>query len=104
LFVHLTGRQSPGAYVVSIGFLLLAFCTALAWSYYGDKPLTYLFGPPAVLSYRLVYLEGFFVAAQLDTSVIWNMTAITMIFMALPNLVGMLLLHRDMESTTQDYW
>ena len=37
-----------GKYIVSIGLMLFAFSTAIAWSYYGDRAMTYLFGPKSV--------------------------------------------------------
>jgi alanine or glycine:cation symporter, AGCS family len=33
-----------GKYIVAIGLLLFAFSTAISWSYYGDRAITYLFG------------------------------------------------------------
>ena len=44
-----------GQYIVSIGLMLFAFSTAIAWSYYGDRAMTYLFGTKSVfpLSSRL---------------------------------------------------
>ncbi|MGV0034061.1 MAG: alanine:cation symporter family protein, partial [Candidatus Azotimanducaceae bacterium WSBS_2022_MAG_OTU7] len=60
-----------GKYIVSIGLVLFAFTTAVAWSYYGDRAMTYLFGTASVLPYRVLYVIGFFVAAISDTSLIW---------------------------------
>ena len=48
-----------GKYIVSIGLMLFAFSTAVAWSYYGDRATTYLFGLKAVLPYRIAYVVGF---------------------------------------------
>lgn len=93
-----------GQYIVSIGLLLFAFSTAIAWSYYGDRAITYLFGHAGVLPFRLVYIAGFFLAAQADTTLIWNLSAVTLFFMAMPNLIGILLLRKDMKATTEDYW
>lgn len=93
-----------GQYVVSVGLLLFAFSTAIAWSYYGDRAITYLFGPSAVLPYRIVYVVGFFYAAFADTTIVWNVSLITIVLMTLPNLVGILLLSREMKQTTDDYW
>jgi AGCS family alanine or glycine:cation symporter len=95
---------NAGEYIVSIGLLLFAFTTAIAWSYYGDRAITYLFGPAAVLPYRLLYIAGFFLAAQADTTLIWNLSAVTLFFMAMPNLVGILLLRKDMKNTVDGYW
>lgn len=93
-----------GQYIVSVGLLLFAFSTAIAWSYYGDRAVTYLVGPAGVTPYRLVYVAGFFLAAQADTTLVWNISAVTLFFMAMPNLVGILLLRRDMKATVADYW
>ena len=43
-------------------------------------------------------------AAQADTTLIWNLSAVTLFFMAMPNLIGILLLRKDMKATTEDYW
>lgn len=93
-----------GQYIVSIGLLLFAFSTAIAWSYYGDRAITYLLGPAAVMPYRVVYVFGFFYAAFADTTLVWNVSLITIVLMTLPNLVGILLLSREMKRTTNDYW
>lgn len=95
---------ASGEYIVSIGLLLFAFSTAIAWSYYGDRAITYLFGSAGVLPFRLVYIAGFFLAAQADTTLIWNLSAVTLFFMAMPNLIGILLLRKDMKTTVEDYW
>ena len=82
-----------GKYIVSIGLMLFAFSTAVAWSYYGDRATTYLFGLKAVLPYRIAYVVGFFIAAIADTSLIWLLSAVTIGLMTLPNLFAMLMLH-----------
>ncbi|MEQ9303190.1 MAG: amino acid carrier protein, partial [Marinoscillum sp.] len=49
-----------GQYIVSIGLLLFAFSTAISWSYYGDRAMTFLFGTKSVIYYRIVYVIAFF--------------------------------------------
>ena len=93
-----------GKYIVSIGLVLFAFSTAVAWSYYGDRAMTYLFGVKSVLPYRLVYVLGFFVAAIADTSLVWLVSAITIAFMTLPNLFAIVMLRKEMKDTVADYW
>ncbi|MCB1692249.1 MAG: sodium:alanine symporter family protein [Pseudomonadales bacterium] len=93
-----------GQYIVSIGLVLFAFSTAVAWSYYGDRAMTYLFGVRSVVPYRVLYVAGFFLAAITDTSLVWLVSAITIAFMTLPNLLTILLLHREMKQTIDDYW
>lgn len=93
-----------GKYIVSIGLMLFAFSTAIAWSYYGDRAMTYLAGPKSVLPYRIVYVLGFFYAALADTTIVWNVSLITIVLMTVPNLVGILFMHKEMKQTVTEYW
>lgn len=93
-----------GRYVVAIGLLLFAFSTAIAWSYYGDRAMTFLFGPKSVTGYRIVYVAGFFWASFSDTTLIWNLAAVTVVVMTLPNLLGILLLRKEMKEEVSKYW
>lgn len=93
-----------GQYIVSIGLLLFAFSTAISWSYYGGRAITYLFGSGAVVYYRIVYVIGFFIASFVDTTLVWVFSGITIAFMTIPNLFGILMLHKDMKLTVKKYW
>lgn len=93
-----------GRYIVVIGLVLFAFTTAVAWSYYGDRAMTYLFGVKSVIYYRGAYVAGFFVAAISDTSLVWLIAAITIAFMTLPNLFTILVLRKEMKQIIADYW
>jgi AGCS family alanine or glycine:cation symporter len=101
-------KRSPfgeyGKYIVTIGLLLFAFSTAISWSYYGDRAITYLFGATAVKYYHIIYVIGFFLASFTDTTIIWTLSGITIALMTIPNLVGILLLHKDMKTTLKEYW
>lgn len=93
-----------GQYAVTIGLVLFAFSTALAWSYYGDRGMTYLIGVQAIMPYRMVYVVGFFLATVVDTSLIWLISAVTLALMAIPNLVGIMLMRKEVRQLTRDYW
>jgi len=93
-----------GQYIVSIGLMLFAFSTAIAWSYYGDRAMTYLAGPRSVMPYRVVYVAGFVWASFSDTTVVWALSAVAIVIMTLPNLFGILLLSKEMKQTVRTYW
>lgn len=95
---------NSGRYIVAIGLLLFAFSTAIAWSYYGDRSVTYLVGAKYVVVYRIIFVLGFFLASFTDTTIIWNVSLITIAFMTVPNLIGLLILHKEVKSTIKDYW
>ena len=93
-----------GQYIVSIGLMLFAFSTAIAWSYYGDRAMTYLLGPRSVMPYRVIYVAGFVWAAFSDTTLVWALSAVAIVVMTLPNLFGIMLLCKEMKETVNDYW
>ncbi|MEA3462692.1 MAG: amino acid carrier protein, partial [Bacteroidota bacterium] len=93
-----------GQYIVSIGLLLFAFSTAISWSYYGGRAVTYLFGTKYVIYYRMIYVAGFFVASFTDTTIVWNLSYITIAIMTIPNLFGLLVLRKDIKGTIGKYW
>ncbi|GAP76347.1 Na(+)-linked D-alanine glycine permease [Pseudoalteromonas sp. SW0106-04] len=93
-----------GKYIVSIGLLLFAFSTAIAWSYYGDRAMTYLLGSRSVMPYRVFYVAGFFWASFADTTLVWKLAAVAIVVMTLPNLFGIMLLRKEMKDSVKDYW
>ncbi len=93
-----------GQYIVSIGLLLFAFSTVISWSYYGDRAMTFLFGTKSVFYFRIAYVIGFFLASFTDTTIVWIFSGIAIACMTIPNLIGILFLHKDMKETVSDYW
>ena len=83
---------------------MFAFSTAIAWSYYGDRAITYLVGTRWITPYRVVYVIGFFLATIVDTGLIWLISAVTLALMTLPNLIGITLMRKEIKSMTQAYW
>jgi AGCS family alanine or glycine:cation symporter len=95
---------SKGEYIVSIGLLLFAFSTVISWSYYGGRAITYLLGRKFVMPYRIIYIICFFLAALIDTTVVWSLAYVVIVLMAVPNLFGIMMLHKDMKHSVKDYW
>lgn len=93
-----------GRFIIPISLLLFAFSTAIAWSYYGDRAVTFLWGIKYVRYYRVLYVLGFFAAAIIDTTIIWTFSGIAIALMTIPNIIGILLLRKDMKETVADYW
>ena len=56
------------------------------------------------MGYRIIFVMGFFLASFTDTTIIWNLSLLTVAFMAIPNLIGLLVLHREVKKTIRDYW
>ena len=92
-----------GQYIVSIALVLFAFSTTIAWSYYGDRAIVYLFGPKMIMPYRVVYCFAFFIASFTDTTIVWNFAAVSVVVMTLPNLLGIFLLRGEMKGLLNAY-
>lgn len=93
-----------GQYIIPLSLLLFAFSTSIAWSYYGDRAVTYLWGTRYVRLYHLIYVVGFFLASFTDTTIVWALSGITVALMTLPNLIGILLLHKEVKKSVGEYW
>ncbi|MDR0679411.1 MAG: sodium:alanine symporter family protein [Puniceicoccales bacterium] len=93
-----------GRAIVDLGVILFAFTTILGWNYYGEKCVQYLLGMRFVLPYKLLFL--FFVAV----GPFWNMDMIFVVadiatgLMALPNLIGLIGLRKEIFQETKALW
>ncbi len=92
-----------GQYIVAIGLLLFAFSTAISWSYYGDRAMTFLLGPKSVMPYHVIYTIAFFFASFTDTTIIWTLSGITIALMTIPNLIGIIWLRKEMPQIIKQY-
>ena len=70
----------------------------------GGRAMTFLFGPRSVIFYRVIYILGFFFASFTDTTIVWALSYITIVLMAVPNLMGLLILHKEIKGTIKQYW
>jgi len=93
-----------GAWVVGIGLSLFAFSTIIAWSYYGDRSAYFLFGENAVTPYRVVYTILVVFGAAVPLKLVWNIADVTNILMAIPNLIGLVLLAGLVKKLSNDYF
>ena len=93
-----------GGHVVTIGLILFAYSTILGWCYYGEKSISYLFGVKSVLPYRIVFVAVVGVGAVAKLSLVWNLSDTLNGLMAIPNLIGLLLLTPVIVSETKKYF
>ena len=92
-----------GQYIVAFGLLLFAFSTVIAWSYYGDRATAHLFGEGWILYYRIVYVGAFFIAAVVDTKIIWDIATVIGPIATIPNLIALILLRKEIKQIDKGY-
>ena len=93
-----------GGLIVAVSLSLFAFSTMLGWAYYGEKSLEYLLGVRAVTPYRLVFVALIFVGSLGTIDFVWKLSDVLNGLMALPNLIGLLLLAGVIVSETRSYF
>lgn len=93
-----------GDAIVAVSLSMFAFSTILGWSYYGEKSVEYLLGVRAVLPYRVVYVLLAFCGTVWKLEPVWKISDVMNGLMALPNLIGLLLLSGVIARTTRDYF
>jgi alanine or glycine:cation symporter, AGCS family len=93
-----------GGIVVTIGLVFFAFSTLLGWAYYGERCMDRLFGRVAVVPYRLLFIVLIFVGTVLELQTVWTFSDIMNGLMALPNLIGLLLLSGLVVRETRAYF
>ena len=92
-----------GNMIVTIGTVTFAFSTILAWEYYGEKCFEYLFGEKYILFYRYAWVIFVFVGAQIKLDMVWNFSDAMNALMAIPNLIGLVLLSGTLVKGTQSF-
>jgi AGCS family alanine or glycine:cation symporter len=93
-----------GDFIVLISVLLFAVSTAISWSYYGDRCANYLFGPKAILPYKVVFVGMHFFGAIVSLNVIWLMGDVALGIVILPNLLALVLLSGKVKKLTDSYF
>ncbi len=81
-----------GQYVVTVGLCLFAFTTMIGWSFYGERCAVFLFGIRASLPFRLLWVLAIPVGTLIDLELVWLIADTLNAFMAIPNLIALLLL------------
>ncbi len=93
-----------GHYIVLLTVLLFAISTAIAWSYYGDRCAYYLFGPRAVLPYKLLFVLMHFVGAVSPLILAWTIGDILLGLVIIPNLIAVVLLTGKVREAADSYF
>ncbi|MFW6639067.1 alanine/glycine:cation symporter family protein [Nocardiopsis algeriensis] len=96
--------SEAGRYIVAIAVAVFAFTTLLGWSYYGERCMEFLGGRKLVLPYRLVFIAVIFVGSSAALDSVWLFSDIANGLMALPNLVGLLILSPLIASESKKFF
>jgi alanine or glycine:cation symporter, AGCS family len=93
-----------GVVIVAVATALFAYSTLIGWNYYGEKAIEYLAGRRAIAPYRVVFVVVVIVGAMMKLEFVWNFSDLMNGMMAIPNIVGLLLLSKVVKAETERYF
>lgn len=92
-----------GGTIVSVSLIFFAFSTILGWSYYGERTFVSLVGTWGSLPYRMVFTCVVFLSAITEIELAWTFSDLANGLMALPNLIGLIILSGLVARETKAY-
>lgn len=93
-----------GQYIVTLGLCLFAFTTMIGWSFYGERCVVFLFGTRAILPFRVAWVVAIPVGTVVELNLVWLIADTLNAFMAIPNLVALILLGPLVFRLSRDYF
>jgi AGCS family alanine or glycine:cation symporter len=81
-----------GGLIVAVAIATFAFSTLIGWSYYGEKCLERFSGQRLITPYRIVFVLVAYLGAVTSLDLVWAFSDIANGLMALPNLIGLVIL------------
>ncbi len=95
-----------GPIILTLGMISFAYSTILGWAYYGERCVEYFAGKAGkgvLIVYRLLYIGVAAIAPIVALDLVWLIADTLNAFMAVPNLVAVLLLSNEIVKDTKKY-
>ncbi|WP_461537828.1 alanine/glycine:cation symporter family protein [Spongorhabdus nitratireducens] len=100
------GMGSFGGVFIAIALLFFAFSTIVGWYFFGEANIRYLFrkdGDKAVKIYSLVVMLFIVLGCTLKVEFVWELADFFNGMMVFPNLIGLLILARVVNTKLKDF-
>ncbi|MEH6593539.1 MAG: amino acid carrier protein, partial [Halioglobus sp.] len=93
-----------GDIVVTIGLCLFAFTTMIGWSFYGERCVVFLVGTRGIIPFRVAWVLAIPVGTLVELDLVWLIADTLNAFMAIPNLIALLLLSPLVFTISKDFF
>lgn len=93
-----------GQYIVSLGLVMFAFATMIAWYYYAEKAIEYIAGRNAVKIYRIIFAAAVFFGSTAAIQSVWEIADFFNGMMAVPNLLALIGLSAEILNLSKDFF
>ncbi len=93
-----------GGYFATIAIFFFAISTVIGWFIYGSKSCQFLFGKTATDLYKSIFISIIMIGATMDLSLAWDISDTFNGLMAIPNLIGLVILSGTVFKITKNYF
>ena len=95
--------DTVGNLVFLVSLTAFAFATILGWNFYGEQAVRYLFPESrrGIVVYRLLYLAAVFCGTVVPMGLVWRLSDLFNGLMAVPNLIVLLLMQREIAEESR---
>ncbi|TVR03143.1 MAG: alanine:cation symporter family protein [Deltaproteobacteria bacterium] len=90
-------------FLLAIAITLFAYSTMLAWSYYGERCWTGLFGNRSSTAYKILFLFFIWVGCVSNLGAVLDFSDLMILSMAFPNILGLFLLSGSVRKDLDSY-
>ena len=92
--------------ILAVAVILFALSTMIAWSYYGLKAWTYLFGETKTSEniYKLIFCLAIIVGSAVSSSSVFNFGDAMIFAMCFPNILGLYFLAPEVKADLKSYF
>lgn len=99
------GNAFPGGdIIVTLGLCIFAFTTMIGWSFYGERCVVFLVGTKGVMPFRVAWVLAIPIGTVVQLDLIWLIADTLNAFMAVPNLIALLLLGPLVFRLSREYF
>lgn len=88
---------------LALSMIVFAFATIIGWAYFGERTFAYLFGEKSAPCYKLIYILMLMPGCIAAPGLVWDIADTFNGFMALPNLLALILLSKEVVYATRTY-
>ncbi|WOJ94056.1 sodium:alanine symporter family protein [Congregibacter variabilis] len=99
------GNAFPGGdIIVTLGLCIFAFTTMIGWSFYGERCVVFLVGTKGIMPFRVAWVLAIPIGTVVQLDLIWLIADTLNAFMAVPNLIALLLLGPLVFRLSREYF
>ncbi len=93
-----------GSVILAVGLLLFATSTILGWALYGTRCAEFLFGSKIIRPYQVLFCLVVVAGSVANLKLVWDISDTLNGLMAIPNLIGILLLSPVVVKLTREHF